>query len=240
MSPYFSYVQSTSCDIPGWKNHKLESRFPGETSTTSLDDTTLMAKSEEELKSLSMRVKEEREKAGLKLNIQKTKIVAPSPITSWQIDGGKVETVTDFIFLGSKITVDGDCNHEIKRCSLLGRKAMTNLDSTLKSRDIPLLTKVHIVQAMVFPIVMYRCESWAIKKAEHQKTDALELWCWRKLQKVPWTVKRSNQSILKPEYSLEGLMLKMKLPYFGHLMQRADLLEKTLMLGKIDSRKRRE
>ena len=183
-----------------------------------------------------MKVKEECEKAGLKLNIQKTKIVAPSPITSWQIDGGKVETVTDFIFLGSKITVDGDCNHEIKRCSLLGRKAMTNLDSTLKSRDIPLLTKVHIVQAMVFPIVMYRCESWAIKKAEHQKTDALELWCWRKLQKVPWTVKRSNQSILKPEYSLEGLMLKMKLPYFGHLMQRA---KKTLMLGKIEGRRRR-
>ena len=200
------------------------------------DDITVMEKSEEELKSLSMRVKEEREKAGLKLNIQKTKIVAPSPITSWQIDGGKVETVTDFIFLGSKITVDGDCNHEIKRCSLLGRKAMTNLDSTLKSRDIPLLTKVHIVQAMVFPIVMYRCESWAIKKAEHQKTDALELWCWRKLQKVPWTVKRSNQSILKPEYSLEGLMLKMKLPYFGHLMQRA---KKTLMLGKIEGRRRR-
>ena len=199
-------------------------------------DITLMAEIKEELKSLSMRVKEEREKAGLKLNIQKTKIVAPSPITSWQIDGGKVETVTDFIFLGSKITVDGDCNHEIKRCSLLGRKAMTNLDSTLKSRDIPLLTKVHIVQAMVFPIVMYRCESWAIKKAEHQKTDALELWCWRKLQKVPWTVKRSNQSILKPEYSLEGLMLKMKLPYFGHLMQRA---KKTLMLGKIEGRRRR-
>ena len=164
--------------------------------------------------------------------------MASSPITSWQIDGRKVETVTDFIFLGSKIIMDGDCSHEIKRCLLLGRKAMTNLDSTLKSRDITLLTKGHIVQAMVFPVVMYRCESWPIKKAEHQKTDALELWCWRQLLRVPWTVRRSNQSILKeinPEYSLEGLMLKLQ--YFGHLMRRANSLKKSLMLGKTQGRR---
>ena len=178
------------------------------------DDTTLMAESEEELKSLLTKVKEESENVGLKLNIQKTKIMASSPITSWQIDGETMETVTDFIFLGSKITADGDCSQEIKRCLLLGRKAITNLDSMLKSRDITLPTKVHLVKAMVFPVVMCRCESWPIKKAEGRRIDAVELWCWRRLLRVPWTEQRANQSILKknnPEYSLEGLMLKLKL-----------------------------
>ena len=179
------------------------------------------------------------EKVGLKLNIQKTKIMASSPITSWQIDG---ETVTDFMFLGSKITADRDCSHEIKRCLLFGRKAMTNLDSILKSRDIALPIKVHPVKAMVFPVVMYGCESWTIKKAERRRTDAFELWCWRRLLRVPWTTKRSNQSTLKeisPEYSLEGLMLKLKLQYFGHMMWRTDSLEKTLLLGKIEGGRRR-
>ena len=164
------------------------------------------------------------------------------PITSWQIDGETVETVRDFIFLGSKITVDCDCSHEIIKCLLLGKKAMTNPVSTLKSRDITLLTKVHLVKAMVFPVVMYGCESWTIKKAEHQRIDAFELWCWRRLLRVPWTARRSNQSVLKEishEYSLEGLMLKLKLQYFGHLMQRVDSLEETLMLGKIAGRRRR-
>ena len=201
------------------------------------DDTTLMAESEE-LKSLLMKVKEESEKVGLKLNIEKMKIMASGSITSWQIDGETMETVADFIFLGSKITVDGDCSHEIKRCLLLGRKAMTNLESILKSRDITLPTKVCLVKAMVFPVVMYGCESWTIKKAEHRRIDAFELWCWRKLLRVPWTARRSNQSI-SPEYSLEGLMLKLKLQYFGHLMRRADSLEKTLMLRKIEGRRRR-
>ena len=176
------------------------------------DDTTLMAESEEELKSLLM--KEESEKVGLKLNIQKTKIMASNPITSWQIDGGTMETVTHFIFLGSKVTADGDSSHEIKRRLLLGRKVMTKLESILKSRDITLPTKVHLVKAMVFPVVLYGCESWTIKKAEHWRRDAFELWCWRRLLRVPWTARRSNQSILKeisPEYSLEGLMLKLKL-----------------------------
>jgi len=176
------------------------------------DDTTLMAESEEELKSLLM--KEESENAGLKLNIQKTKIMASGPITSWQVDGETMETVTDFILWGSKIPADGDCSHEIKRHLLLGRKAMTNLDSIIKSRDITLLTKLHLVKAMVFPVVMYGWESWTIKKAECQRTDAFELWCWRRLLRVLWTASRSNRSILKeigPEYSLEGLMLKMKL-----------------------------
>ena len=171
-----------------------------------------MAESEE-LKSLLMKVKEENEKAGLKLNILKTKIMASGPITSWQIDGETVETVTDFIFLGSKITVDGDCSHEIKRHLLLGRKAMTNLDSILKSRDIMLLTKVCLVKVMVFPVVLYGCESWTIKKAEHQRTDAFEPCSWRRLLRVPWTARKSNQSVLKeinPEHSLEGLMLKLK------------------------------
>ena len=175
-----------------------------------------------------MKVKEESEKAALKLNIEKTKIKASSPTTSWQINGETMETVTDFIFLGSKITGDGDCSHKIKRCLLLGRKVMTNLDSILKSRDITLLTKVHLVKAMVFPVVMYGCESWTIKKAEHQRIDAFELWCWRRLLRVPWTARRSNQSILKeisPECSLEGLMLKLKLQYFGHLLQRTDSFE---------------
>ena len=170
-----------------------------------------MAENEEELKSLLMKVKEESEKVGLKLNIQKTKIMAPGPITSWQIDG---ETVADFIILGSKITATGDCSHEIKRCILLGRKVTTNLDSILKSRDITLPTKVHLVKAMVFPVVMYGCECLTIKKAEHRRIDAFELWCWRRLLSVPWTARRSNQSILKeisPECSLEGLMLKLKL-----------------------------
>ena len=159
-----------------------------------------------------------------------------------QIDGETMETETDFIFLGSKITVDNDYSHEIKRCLLFGKKAMTNLDSILKRRDITLPTKVRLVKAMVFPVVMYRCESWTIKKAEHQRIDAFELWCWRRLLRVPWTVRRSNQSILKeisPERSLEGLMLKLKLQYFGHLMWRADSFEKTLMLGKIEGRRRR-
>ena len=185
------------------------------------DDTTLMAESEEELKSLLMKVKEESEKVGLKLNIQKTKIMASGPITSWQIDGETVATVRDFIFLGSKITADGDCSHEIKRCLLLGRKVMTILDSILKSRDITLPTKDCLVKAMALPVVMYGCESWIIKKAEHQRIDAFELWCWRRLLRFLWIARRSNKSILKeitPEYSLEGLMLKLKLQYFGHLM----------------------
>ena len=166
-----------------------------------------------------------------------------SPIISWQIDGETMRTVRNFILGGCKITADGDCSHEIKRCLFLGRKVMTNLDNILKSRDISLPTKVHLVKAMVFPVVMYGCESWTIKKAKHRRTDAFELWCWRRLLRVPWTARRSNQSILKeisPEYSLEGLMLKLKLQYFGHLMRRTDSLEKTLRLGKIEGGKRRE
>ena len=181
----------------------------------------LMAESEEELKSLLMKVKEESEKDGLKLNIKKTKIMTSGPITSWQIEGETMETVRNFISLGSKITADGDCSHEIKRHLLLGRKAMTNLDSILKSRDITLPTKVHLVKAMVFPVVTYGCESWTIKKAERQRIDAFELWYWRRLLRVPWTARKSNQSILReisPEYSLEGLMLKLKSQCFGHLM----------------------
>ena len=201
-----------------------------------------MAESKEVLKSLLMKVKEESEKAGLKLNIQKMKIMASGPTISWQIDGETMETVTDFILGGSKITANGDCSHEMKRCLLLGRKAMTNLDSILKSRDITLPIKVHIVKALFFPVVMYGCESWTIKKAESQRIDVFELWCWRRLLRVPWTARRSNQSILKeisPEYSLEGLMLKLKFQYFGHLIQRTDSFEKTLMLGKIEGRRRR-
>ena len=199
-----------------------------------------MAESEEELKSLLMKVKEESAKVGLRLNIQKTKIMASGPITSWEIDG---ETVSDFIFLVSKITANGDCSHEIKRCLLLGRKVMTNLESTFKSRDITLPTKIHLVKAMVFPVVMYGCESWTVKKAECQGIDAFELWCWRRLLKVPWTARRSNQTILKeisPGCSLEGLMLKLKLQYFGHLMRRVDSLEKTLMLGRTGGRRERD
>ena len=185
------------------------------------DDTTLMAESEEEQKSFLMKVKEKCEKVGFKFNIQKTNIMASGPITSWQIDGETVEIVTDFIFLVSKNTADGDCSHEIKRCLLLARKVMTNIESILKSRDITLPTKVHLVKAMVFPVIMYGCESETVKKAECQRIDAFELWCWRRLLRVPWTVRRSKQSILKeisPGYSLEGLMLKLKLQYFGHLM----------------------
>ena len=181
-----------------------------------------------------MKVKEEREKAGLKLNIQKKK--ASGPNTSWQIDGKTMETLRDFIFLGSKITADGNCSHEIQRHLLFGRKAMTNLDSILKNRDITLPTKVCLVKSMVFPIVTYRCESWTIRKTEHWGIDAFELWYWRRLLRVPYTSRRSNQSILKeisPEYSLEGLTLKLKVQYFGHLMYRANLLEKTLILGKM-------
>ncbi|KAB0374550.1 hypothetical protein FD755_013042 [Muntiacus reevesi] len=219
------------------------------------DDTTLMAESEEELKSLLMTVKGESEKVGLKLNIQKTKIMASGPIISWQIDGETVETVSDFILGGSKITADdGDCSHEVKRCLLLGRKVPTNLDSILKSREIILPKKVCLVKAMVFPVIRYGCESWiikkaecqridafelcwTIKKAECQRIDAFELWCWRRLLRVSWTARRANQSILKeisPECSLEGVMLKLKLQYFGHLTQRTDSFEKTLMLGKIE------
>jgi len=205
------------------------------------DDTTLMAESKE-LKSLLMKVKEESEKVGLKLNIQKTKIMISSPITSWQIDEETVKTVADFILGGSKITADGDCSHDFKRHLLLGRKVMTNLDSIFKSRDITLPTKVRLVKAMVFPVVMYGCEIWTIQTAEHQRIDAFELWFWGRLLRVPWTARRSNQSILKqisPEYSLEGLMLKLKLQYFGHLIRRTDSLEKNLMLGKIEGGRRR-
>uniref|UniRef100_A0A8B9X070 RNA-directed DNA polymerase n=1 Tax=Bos mutus grunniens TaxID=30521 RepID=A0A8B9X070_BOSMU len=194
------------------------------------DDTTLMAESEEELKSLLMKMKEESEKVGLMLNIQKPKIMASGPMTSWEIYGETVETVSDFIFGGSKITADGDCSHEIKRCLLLGRKVMTNLDSIFKSRDITLPKKVRLVKAMVFPVVMYGCESWIVKKAERRRMDAFELWCWRRLLRVPWTARRSNQCILKeisPGCSSEGLMLKLKLQYFDHLMQRVDSLKKT-------------
>ena len=197
--------------------------------------TNLMAESKEELKSLLMKVKEESEKVGLKLNIQKTKIMA-----SHHFIANRWETVADLILGGFKITADGDCRCEIKRRLLLGRKVMTNLDSILKSRDITLPTKVCLVKAMVFPVVLYGWESWIIKKAEHQRIDAFELWCWRRLLKVPWTERRSNQYILKeisPEYSLEGL--KLKLQYFGHLMQRTDSFEKTVMLGTIEGRRRR-
>uniref|UniRef100_A0A4W2GR95 Reverse transcriptase domain-containing protein n=1 Tax=Bos indicus x Bos taurus TaxID=30522 RepID=A0A4W2GR95_BOBOX len=200
------------------------------------DDITIMAES------LLTKVKEESEKVGLKLSIQKTKIMASGPITSWQIDGETVETVRNFVFGGSKIIADGDCSHEIKRCLLLGRKVMTNLDSILKSRDVTFSTKVCLVKAMAFPVVMYGCENWTIKKTEHQRIDAFELWYWRRLLRVPWAARRSNQSILKeisPGYSLEGLMLKLKLQYFGHLMQRTDSFEKSLMLGKIEGRRRR-
>ena len=188
-----------------------------------------------------MKMKEESEKVGLKLNIQKTKIMASSPTTSWQIDGEKVETVADFMFWGSKITADGDYSHEIKRHLFLGRKVMNNLVILLKSRDITLPTKVYLIKAIVFPVVMYGCESW-IRKAECLGIDAFEVWCWRRLLRVPWTARRSNQSILKkisPEYSFESLIQKLKLQYFGHLMQRTDSLEKPLMLEKIKVRRRR-
>ena len=190
-----------------------------------------------------MKVKEESEKVGLKLNIQKTKIMASGPITSWEIDEETLKTVSDFIFLSSKITADGDWSHEIKRCLLFRRKVMTNIDSILKSRDISLPSKVCLVKAMVFPVVMYGSESWTIKKAECQRIDAFELWCCRRLLRLPWTARRSNQSILKeisPGCSLVGLMLKLKLWYFGHPMRRADSFEKILMLGKIEGRRKRQ
>ena len=223
--------------------HKLELRLPAEIPITSDIQmiTPLMAENEEELKNLLMKVKEESEKVGLKLNFQKTKIMASDPITLWQKDGKTVETVTNFIFGGSKITADGDCSHEIKRHLLLGRKVMTNLDSILKTRDITLPTKVHLVEGMVFPVVMYGCESWTIKKLSAEELS-FELWSWRRLLRIPWTAKRSNHSILKeisPEYSLEGLMLKLKLQFFAYLIRRTDSFEKTLMLGKIEGGRRR-
>ena len=187
-----------------------------------------------------MKVKEDNQNAGLKLNIPETKIMASGSITSWQIDGGKMEVVTDFIFLGSKITVGGDFSHEIKICLILERKAMTDLGSILKSRDITLPTKVHIVKGMVFPVVMYWCESWTIKKADHQWIDAFELWWRRRLLRVPWTARKSNQSILKEinhDYSLERMMLKLKLQYFGHLMRRAYSLEKTWCSERLTTRR---
>ena len=202
----------------------------------------LMAESEEKLKSLLIKVKEESEKVGLKLNIQKNKFMASGLIISWQIDWESMETVRDFIFLGFKVTEDVGCSHKIKRCLLLGRKVMINLDSILKSRDITLSTKGHLVKAMVSPVVMYECESWTIMKAEHWRIDAFELWRWRRLLRVPWTARRSTQSILKEislGCSLEGLKLKLKHQYLGHLMWRADSLEKTLMLGKIEGMRRR-
>ena len=195
-----------------------------------------------QLKNLWMKVKEESEKVGLKLNIQKMKIMASGPITSWEIDGETVKTVSDFIFGASKITADGDYNHEIKRHLPLGRKVVTNLDSIFKTRDITVLTKVCLVKAMVFPVVMYGCDSWTVKKAEHRRIDAFELWCWRRLLRVPCTARRSNQSLLKeisPGCSLEGMMLQLKLQYFGHLMQRVDSLEKTRMLGGIGGKRKR-
>ena len=219
-------MQSTSWEMLGWNKHKLESRFLGEISKAS--DMQMTQPWWQKAKKNYRPLDESEEgtgKVGLKFNIQKTKIMASSPITSWEIDCDVMETVTNFIFGGSKITADGDCSHETKRCLLLGRKIMTNLDSILKSKDITLPTKVRLVKAMVFPVVLYGCESWTIKKAEHLSIDAFELWCWRRLLRVPWTVTRSNPSILKeisPDYSLEGLMLKLKLQHFGHLMQRTD------------------
>uniref|UniRef100_A0AC11DM56 Uncharacterized protein n=1 Tax=Ovis aries TaxID=9940 RepID=A0AC11DM56_SHEEP len=202
----------------GWKKQKLESRLPGEISITS--DMQMTPPLWQKVKR-SLKMKEESEKVGLKLNIQKMKIMASGSITSWEIDRKTVEIVSDFISFGSKIIADGDCSHEIKRRLLLGRKVMTNLDSILRSRDITMPTNVHLVKAMVFPVVMYGCESWTVKKAEHRRIDAFELWCWKRLLRVPWTARRSNQSILKkfsPGISLEGMMLMLKLQYFGHLI----------------------
>ena len=204
------------------------------------DDITLMVESKEKLKSLLRQVKEENEKAGVKRNIQKTDIMTSGPITSWQIDGEKVETMIHFIFLGSKVTADGNCIHKLKRLLILGRKDMTNLDSVLKDRNITLQTKAPIVRAMVYLVIMYECERWTIKKAEHWRIDAFELWFWIRILRVSWTARWLKQSILKdinPEHSLEGLMLKLKFQYFGHLMWRTDSLEKTLMLGKIEGKR---
>ena len=202
------------------------------------DDTTLMAESEEVLKSLSMKVKEESETVGLKLNIQKTKIMASDPVTSWQIDGETVETVADFIFLGSKITADGDCSHEIKRLTPW-KESYDQPRQHIKKQKRYLSTKVRLVKAMVLPVVMYGCESWTIKSAEHRRIDAFELWCWKRLFRVPWAARRSILREIRSGCSLEGLMLKLKLQYFGYLMRRADSLEKTLMLGKIEDRRRK-
>ena len=206
--------------MPGWMKLKLDKIARRNINKLRYaDDTTLMAESEEELQNLLIKMKEESEKAGL-LNIHKTKIMVSSPITSWQIDGEKNGKSDRLYFLGSKITTDVDCSHEIKRHLLLGRKTMTNIDSVFRSRNITLLTNVHIVKAMVFPVVMYGWESWTIKKAENRRIDAFKLWCWRRLWRVPWTARKSNKLILKetnPEYSLQGLMLKRKLQYFGHL-----------------------
>ena len=201
-SAYLTSMQSTSCKMPGWMNHKLESSIAGRSinNLRDADDTNLMAESEEELKSLLMRVQQESVKADLKLNIQKTKIMVSGPITSWQIEGGKVKAVADFLFLGSKITVDGDFSCEIKRGLLLGRKAMTNLDSILKRRDITSPTKVCIVKAMVFSFVIYRCDSWSIKKAEHRRIDVFEWWCWRRLLRVPCTARRSVLNIHQKDW----------------------------------------
>ena len=210
---FLTYMQSTSCEMLGWINSSWNQGFWEKYHNLRYtDDTTLMAE-REELKSLLLKEKEESEKVGLKLNIQKTKITAFGPITSWGIDAETVETVSSFILGGSKITADGECSHEIKRCLCLGRKVMTNLDSILKSRDITLPTKVFLVKAMVFPVVMYECESWTVKKAECRRIDGFELWCWRRLLRVPWTARRSNQSILKisPGISLDAMMLKLKL-----------------------------
>ena len=215
---YLSSMQSTSREMPDLMKHKLESRLPGEISITSDMQMTPPLWQKAKRKSLLMKVKKESEKAGFKLNIQKTKLMASGPITSWEIYG---ETVADFILGGSKITADGDHSHEMKRHLFLGRKVMTNLESIFKIRDITLPTKVCLVKAMGFPVVMYGCESWTIKKAERRRMDAFELWCWRRLLRVPWTARRSNQSILEelsPECSLEGLMPKLKLQYFGHLI----------------------
>uniref|UniRef100_A0A670KBU1 Reverse transcriptase domain-containing protein n=1 Tax=Podarcis muralis TaxID=64176 RepID=A0A670KBU1_PODMU len=235
---YLTYMQNSSCESQA--GIKIAGRNIN--SLRYAADTTLMAESEEELKNLLMRMKEESAKYGPKLNIKKTKIMATGPITSWQIEGEEMEAGRDFTFLGSMITADGDSSHEIKRRLLLGRKAMANLDSILKSRDITLPTKVRIVKAMVSPVVMYGSESWTIKKADRQRIDAFELWCWRRLLRVPWTARRSNLSILKeisPECSLEGQILKLRLQYFGHLRRREDSLEKTLMLGKMEGTRRR-
>ena len=217
---YLTYIQSTSYKMTGWMKHNLESRLPGEISVTSDMQMTppLWQKVKRNWRASCWKWKRRVKKAGLKLNIQKTKIMASGPITSWQIDGETVETVTDFIFVGSKIIADDDCSHEIKRCLLLGKKAMTNLYSIFKSRGIILLINIHLVKAVIFPVGMYGCDSWTIKKAEHQRIDSFELWCWRRLLRLPWTARRSNKSILKeisPEYSLEGLMLKPKLQSFG-------------------------
>ena len=236
---YLIYKQSTSYKMPGWipAQARIKTAARNINNLRYPDDTTLMAEREEELKSL-LKVKEKSEKAGLKLNIQKTKIMASSrPITSWQKDGETMETVTDFIFLGSKITAVGDCSHEIKKCLLLGRKAMTNLDSVLKSRDITLPTKVRLVTAVVFPVVTYGCESWTIKTAECRIIDASELWCWRRLSRVPWTAKGSNQSILKeisPNFHWKDWCWSWNFNTLATWCK-----EKTVMLGKIEGRRRR-